>query len=268
MPIAQLYNRPIGVLDSGVGGLTVCRALMRTLPDENIIYIGDTARVPYGGKDRETLIQYGRELVRFLMKKNAKAIVFACGTLSSTAMEVLAGECSLPFIDVISSGVKACVAQDVKKIAFLATEATVASGFFIKKLTEALPEVQVIPRACPLFVPMAEAGFTQEGVPRLFADIYLRGLSDENPDAVLLGCTHYPLLLEALRSVIPNTPFIDMAGYTAEDTRAVLTEAGLLRRNPVKPTSAFYTTGDAAAFNPMIRRILGVSRRALSVSVL
>ncbi|MDR1664309.1 MAG: glutamate racemase [Clostridiales bacterium] len=249
-------KRPIGIFDSGVGGLTVVSETRKILPDENIIYLGDTARVPYGAKSRETLIGYGRDIMRFLLGKNVKAIIAACGTVSSNAYDVLTAEFDIPLIDVIRPGVKACLDINAERIGFIATEATVRSGVFVNLIREKKPGADIQARACPLFVPLAEEGFADSVVTRLVADIYIADWKNKI-DTLVLGCTHYPLLIPALRDIVGGVTFINMAEYTARAARALLSENGLLNDQKTEPAYTFYVSGASDKFDRMVKTVMG-----------
>ena len=190
---------PIGVFDSGVGGLTVAREIMRNLPTERIIYFGDTARVPYGNKSRETVLRYSRQIVRFLQSQGVKAIVVACNTASALALSELEKEISIPIIGVVKTGAK--VAADTtnnKKVGVIATESTIQSGMYQNYIREIDPKIQVFGKACPLFVPLVEEGWLNDDVTKQVAERYLQELKSEQIDSLILGCTHYPLIRETV----------------------------------------------------------------------
>ena len=186
---------PIGVFDSGVGGLTVAREIMRQIPQERIVYFGDTARVPYGSKSIDTLIRYTRQIIRFLKTRGVKAIVVACNTASAVALEAVKDELDIPIIGVVRPGAKVAVeATKNKKIGIIGTETTVNSQMYVKLIQELEPEAEVIGKACPLFVPLVEEGWTKDPVTEEVARRYLADLQKSEIDSLILGCTHYPLL--------------------------------------------------------------------------
>ena len=191
----EWHNSPIGVFDSGVGGLTVAREIMRQLPNERIVYFGDTARVPYGSKSPETLTRYSRQIVRFLQTQQVKAIVIACNSASACALEVLEEETALPIIDVVRPGAKTALETTRNgKIGVIATEATISSGIYKRYIEESDRSVSVISKACPLFVPLVEEGLWEDPVTDEIARRYLSELIDSGIDTLILGCTHYPLI--------------------------------------------------------------------------
>ena len=259
-------NRPIGVFDSGVGGLTVVAALRKLMPRESILYLGDTARVPYGAKSRETILSYGRDIVRFLQARDVKAAVAACGTVSSNAYDTLAEEFDLPMVDVIRPGVKACLDAKPGRVGFIATEATVRSGLFVRLIRERNPDAAVRVRACPLYVPLVEEGWTDNAFTRRVTELYLGDWKEQAVDMVVLGCTHYPLLTGVIEEVLGPVRFINMAEYTARAAEALLRERDLLTGDD-NPRSAFYVSGYADKFTRMAERVLGTPYTAECVAL-
>ena len=196
-------NRPIGVFDSGIGGLTVVDALARSLPNETIYYVGDTARVPYGNKSKICIQQYASEITNWLDKKNCKIIIVACNTVSALALKYLSSIFSIPIIGVIESGVNRGIQMNRNnKIAVLGTSATIQSNEYGKRIKAIKPETLVISQACPLFVPLAEEGWIEGEIPMQIASHYLANIKHEKVDTVILGCTHYPLLKRTIIKVL------------------------------------------------------------------
>lgn len=196
----------LGIFDSGVGGLTVVKELLKRHPDAAFTYLGDTARTPYGNKGADTIIRYAKEDAAFLASKNADAFVIACNTASSYAADILRRLYpSMPVYDVISPAVDAAAASGASRIGVIGTRATIASGAYERRLREARAELAVISASCPLFVPLAEEGWTDRPETELIARSYLEPLLVQNIDALILGCTHYPLLLDAIRSVVGDS---------------------------------------------------------------
>ena len=186
---------PIGGFDSGVGGLTVAREISRQLPYENIVYFGDTARVPYGSKSQNTIIRFSEQIIRFLRTKQVKAIVIACNTASALALDAVKDEFDLPIIGVVIPGARAAVEATTNgKVGVVGTEATVQSGMYTKVIQGMNPKIEVIEKACPLFVPLVEEGFKEHIVTREIIEYYLESMRNTDIDAMILGCTHYPLL--------------------------------------------------------------------------
>lgn len=252
--------RPIGVFDSGIGGLSVVRALRELLPNEQFIYVGDTAHAPYGGLSPETLLTYSRDIVLFLLKKNVKAVVIACGTSSSTAYETLKTENpDLILVDVIRPGVTAVKSIWLEKpdtqFGFVATAATVKKGLFVKLLKEEYPGISIKARACPLFAPLAERGLFASPVTRWAAETYLHDWK-ENTDALILGCTHYPLLSTVLKQTLPAALWVDIFGQSAAATQAELTARYMLRTSPHPPQHEYYTSGPVQVFNALAGLIM------------
>ncbi|HHS12941.1 MAG TPA: glutamate racemase [bacterium] len=210
-------QRPIGVFDSGVGGLTVVRELFKTLPNENIIYFGDTARVPYGTKSPQAVERFALQDIFFLLNRNVKLLVAACHTVSSVVLDKLVSQLHLPILGVVEPGVDAALkATRARRIGVIGTRATIASGCYAQKIIEKNNEVSVISQACPLFVPLAEEGWINEDVTRKTAEIYLAPLIDKQVDTLILACTHYPLLKPVIQDVMgAEVVIIDSAEETA-----------------------------------------------------
>lgn len=247
-------NRPIGIFDSGLGGLTAVNALLEKLPGESFIYLGDTARIPYGEKDADTILSYGRDLVGFLQEKDVKIIIAACGTVCSNAIEDLRRECDVPIIDVIGPGIKAALrfCEGKKRLGVIATEATVKSGLFQKMLKDSPLDADII--ACPLFVPLIEDGMSDSIITASVVEASLRGWQENPLDALILGCTHYPLLSPAIQRVLGRTNLIDMSVAALEYTYGFLEDNGLLNETGVI-RHKFYVSGDAGKFNEMAGKI-------------
>ncbi len=220
---------PVGVFDSGVGGLTVVREIIRQLPDENIVYFGDTARVPYGSKSQKTIIRFSEQIIRFLKTKQVKAIVIACNTASALALDTVRGEFDVPILGVVFPGARAAVkATQNQKIGVVGTDATVRSGMYTKIIQEMDPGIQVIEKACPLFVPLVEEGFKEHVVTREVIEYYLEPLRATDIDAMILGCTHYPLLRSKIRAYMgEDIQIVNPAYETAMDLKKLLKEQGM-----------------------------------------
>ena len=227
----QLKDAPIGEFDSGVGGLTVAREIMRNLPKEKIVYFGDTARVPYGSKSKETIIRYSRQIVRFLKTQDVKAIVVACNTASALALETISAETDLPMIGVVEPGAKVAVETTRnKKIGLIGTRATVKSGLYQRVIQKEDPEIQVSGQPCPLFVPLVEEGWLKDEITMAVARRYLEPLLQQEIDTLILGCTHYPLLRSLLKELVGDqVTLVNPAYETALALKRLLEEQGLLR---------------------------------------
>ena len=192
-------NAPIGVFDSGIGGLTVAREIMRQMPQERIVYFGDTARVPYGSKSQDTVLRYSRQIIRFLKTQGVKAIVIACNTASACALETVKQELDIPIIGVIYAGARtAAEATHNGKIGVIGTEATIRSGIYTREMQKLRPDIEVIGKPCPLFVPLVEEGLFHDSVTDEIASRYLSSLKEKDIDTLVMGCTHYPLLRSTL----------------------------------------------------------------------
>jgi len=225
----EWHNNPIGVFDSGVGGLTVAREIMRQLPNERIVYFGDTARVPYGSKSRETVTRFSRQIVHFLETQQVKAIVVACNTASAYALEELEKEVDIPIIGVVKPGARAALAATVnKRIGVVATEATINSGIYNRYIEENDSSVSIVGKACPLFVPLVEEGLWEDPVTDEIARRYLAELSDSGIDTLILGCTHYPMLRSTVAKIMgENVTLVNPAYETARELKELLASRGL-----------------------------------------
>ena len=222
-------DAPVGVFDSGVGGLTVPREIMRNLPSEKIVYFGDTARVPYGSKSKETVIRYSRQIIRFLQEQQVKAIVVACNTASAFALDTVRDEFDIPIIGVIESGAKVAAARTRnKRVGIIGTVGTVGSGIRAQYLKKLAPGSRVFGKACPLFVPVVEEGWLHDPVTVEVASRYLKELQDKDVDTLILGCTHYPLIRSTIRQVMgEEVCLVNPAYETALELGKLLEEQGL-----------------------------------------
>jgi len=251
---------PIGVFDSGVGGLTVAREIMRNLPNEDIVYFGDTARVPYGSKSKDNIIRYSRQIIHFLQTKGVKAIVIACNTASALALETVKDEFDIPIIGVVEPGARAALAvTETKKIGVIGTEATVRSAMYEKIIQGIEPDVSVLAKACPLFVPLVEEGFKKHHVTDEIIDYYLASLKESDIDALILGCTHYPLLRSKIREYVgEKITLVNPAYETAMDLKVILQENDM--ENPDVEgdhgSYSFYVSDAADKFKQFANSIL------------
>lgn len=237
-------NRPIGVFDSGIGGLTVLKEIFRELPTENTIYLGDTARVPYGNRSPETVQRYAFENTQFLTSKGIKALVIACNTASSISLDDIRRNVSIPVIGVIEPGaVAAARATRNKKIGVIGTEATIRSSAYKKAITAIDSSAEVFGLACPLFVPLVEEGWTKGAVAAMIAEQYLNEIKAKGIDTLVLGCTHYPLLKKVISDVMgAGVTLIDSAVETAKKTRDILNEHKISGEPGKNPAREFYVT--------------------------
>lgn len=250
--------RSIGVFDSGVGGLTVVKELIRQLPGENIVYFGDTARVPYGIKSKETVIRFSIENILFLLKQDVKLICVACNTVSSFALPVIKHHFKVPIVGVITPGVREAVyATQNKRIGVIGTKGTIKSRSYELEIKQLEPQVKVTAVACPLFVPFAEEGWLSGKVVLDVAKAYLKPLKDARVDTVILGCTHYPLLRPVIRKVMgENVALIDSAQQVAVEVKKILAQEGLLNKN-AKGKHKFYVSDNPEWFRELAKRFLG-----------
>ena len=223
-------DAPIGVFDSGVGGLTVAREIMRNLPSEKIVYFGDTARVPYGTKSRDTVIRYSRQIIHFLKEQQVKAIVIACNTASAFALDAVQHEQDIPVLGVIGAGAKVAAEETVnKRVGVIGTVGTVGSGIHEAYLKKLDPEITVIGKACPLFVPLVEEGWLHDPVTVEVANRYLQELKDKDVDTLILGCTHYPLIRSTIREVMgEKVRLVNPAYETALELKNLLQKTNML----------------------------------------
>lgn len=254
-------NRPIGVFDSGLGGLTAVRELAALLPHEQLIYFGDTGRVPYGGRSRDTIIRYARQDVAFLRGFDLKAIVVACGTVSTTALPVLQREQELPIFGVVEPTARqAAEATRNGKIGLIATRASIRTGAYQGAISALRPEAQVSALACPLFVPLVENGRTQPGdivIETVVAE-YLIPLKEEGVDTLVLGCTHYPLLKEVIRNFMgADVTLIDSGAAVARQVCDYLRERDLAAEQTQTGACRWYVSDSTEGFAPLASHFLG-----------
>jgi len=247
MEVGFMDMRPIGVFDSGLGGLTAVRSLREILPEEDLIYFGDTARVPYGGRSKETLLRYARQDVRFLRSRDLKAIVIACGTVSTTALPTLRAENDLPMVGVVEPTCRRAAGQTRnKRVGLIATLASVRSGAYEAEIARIDPEIQVAAKACPLFVPLVENGRIHPGdvVIETVAREYLEPLRGEGVDTLILGCTHYPLLEEIIGNIMgPEVALVSAGEESAFELKRLL-KAGGLRADENRQGTAEFCVSD------------------------
>ena len=253
-------SAPVGVFDSGVGGLTVAREIMRHLPNESIVYFGDTARVPYGSKSEDNIIRYSRQIVNFLKTQGVKAIVIACNTASALALDVVRAENDIPIIGVIEPGARAALGvTQSKKIGVIGTEATIRSKMYDKIIQGVDAEASVIGKACPLFVPLVEEGFSKHHVTEEVIDYYLASFLETDIDSLILGCTHYPLLRSRIREYVGDRiTLVNPAYETAMDLKKLLQEQDMESPDAADEYASynFYVSDAADKFKQFANSIL------------
>jgi glutamate racemase len=254
-----MISKPIGVFDSGIGGLTVVRALHERLPHENIVYFGDTARVPYGPKSPQVVREYAAQDVDFLVSRDVKMVVVACNTVSSVALDIVQRHAKVPVVGVIVPGAEAAVkATTGKRVGVIGTSATVNSKAYVNAIRQFDPAVEVFSQVCPLFVPLAEEGWVDHQVTDLVAKEYLFPLKLERIDTLILGCTHYPLLRHAItKAVDGSVVLIDSGEATAERVEEVLKKEGLQNPSTLDANLQFYVSDIPAKFSEIGERFLG-----------
>jgi glutamate racemase len=249
---------PIGIFDSGVGGLTVFKEIINILPHEDIVYLGDTARVPYGTRSPQTIVKYSQENTRFLIARGIKMLVVACNTSSAVSLPALMQEHALPIIGVIEPGARrASEVTENKRIGVIGTEGTVKSRAYEQSIKAFDDRIAVMSRACPLFVSLAEEGWVDNEVARLTAQGYLRPLREERIDTLVLGCTHYPLLEGVIREVMGQEVYlVNSAKETAKEVHRVLTEERLAKTAKKDGSYRFYITDNRERFIKVGERFL------------
>ncbi|MCH8558190.1 MAG: glutamate racemase [Balneolia bacterium] len=271
--MAKSNKAPIGIFDSGIGGLTVVQAVMEHLPDENIIYYGDTARVPYGIKSIETVREYAIQITDFLLSQNVKAVLIACNTVSAAANKEVRAHCGdIPVLDVVAAGTNAALEMPAKSnsIGVIGTLATVNSETYEQSIHEKAPDKRIFSRACPLLVPLAEEGWTDNEVSRLVVAEYLQDFRDKNLDALILGCTHYPLFKEEITRYLSgsNTAVIDSALSIARMTKEILTEKGMLNTSGKQGEFHCFVSDKPQRFQTLAERFLGKKLNRIEISSL
>jgi glutamate racemase len=261
---------PIGIFDSGIGGLTVAHAVMQQLPRESVTYFGDTARVPYGPKSPETVRRYSLEIASFLVQQQVKTLVVACNTATAHALPALRESLTIPVIGVIEPGARAAVrATRNGHVGVIGTAGTIKSGAYERALRALEPGLRITARACPLFVPIVEEGWIDHEATRLIAREYLEPLLREEVDAVVLGCTHYPLLKHVIADVLgPGVALIDSAEETARETATVLQNERLTVIDGDQPTHRFIASDDPLMFLQLGQRFLGDAIDGVEVKTL
>lgn len=252
-------NRPIGVFDSGLGGLTAVRELKKVLPQEDIVYFGDTGRVPYGGRSPKIILEYAKQDIAFLLSKNVKCIMAACGTVSSILPQELAQSLPVPFFGVVESTAKAAAtATKNGHIGVIGTAATIRSQSYAQQLRKQLENCVISARACPMFVPLVENGYLGKGNPitTAIAKEYLQEMAQQNIDTLILGCTHYPLIADIIGDVVgTKVTLIDPGRETAHRLREILQQKGLLGQNT--GNTEYFVSDSVDSFRTISNRFLG-----------
>jgi len=252
-----MNNKGIGVFDSGLGGLTVVKELMKTMPDEKIVYLGDTARTPYGTKTKGTIIRFSVENTGFLLKKNVKIVVVACNTASALALNEIKQKFGVNIIGVIDAGARAAVAAtENKRIGVIGTKATIGSGIYEKTIRKYNPDIKVFSNPAPLLVPLVEEGWLDREETAGILKYYLEPFKGKKIDTLVLGCTHYPLLKPLIQKIMPGISIIDSAKETAAVVSNLLIMKNQVSKKGNCKTSAFYVTDTPATFNKVGKMFL------------
>jgi glutamate racemase len=261
---------PVGVFDSGIGGLTVAHEVIKQLPHESVIYFGDTARVPYGPKSPDTVRRYSREIAEFLQGEGVKSIVIACNTATAHALDALRDELDMPVIGVVEPGARAAVSATRRgHIGVIGTVGTIKSGAYERAIRALHADVRVTARACPLFVPLVEEGWTDHAATRLVAEEYLAPLIEADIDTLVLGCTHYPLLKPLLASVLgSDVRLIDSAEETAAETARTLAAEHLTAPENADPSYRFVASDGPLQFLQLGQRFLGDTMEGVEIRTL
>jgi glutamate racemase len=252
-------NRPLGIFDSGVGGLTVVREIMRRMPYEEVVYFGDTARVPYGNKSKQTVEEFALQIAGFLVEQNVKSLVVACNTMSALALDALEERFHLPLLGVIEPGARAAMAASTtKRIGVIGTLATISSGIYSRMLQSLERTCRVLEQPCPLFVPLVEEGWADGEIARLIAEEYLSSLRSSGIDSLVLGCTHYPLLKKTIGEVMgTGIRLIDSAEETAREVERILSLRNMERSSKIPAQHKFFVSDLPLRFAELGERFLG-----------
>ena len=260
-----MREKAIGIFDSGVGGLTVLKEMERLLPDEDIIYFGDTARVPYGNKSKSTIIKFSTENILFLLKKKVKTVVVACNTASALSLDYLKDIFSVPILGVIEAGAnKALELSKSKRIAVIGTRSTIISGSYEMAMKKNDKSVKVYSKACPLFVPLVEEGILKGKTVDGVIEMYLKNLKNMDIDVIILGCTHYPLLKKEIARYLKGVCIVDSAEEVAKEARDLLDASGLLNETGGKKRHKFFVSDQPENFIKLGSRFLSRSMQGVS----
>ena len=268
--MVAMRDAPIGVFDSGIGGLTVAQEVIRQLPAESVVYFGDTARVPYGPKSPETVRRYSQEIADFLQTQGVKAMVIACNTATAHALAMLREKLSIPVIGVVEPGARAAVASSKSnRIGVIGTVGTIKSGAYERAIRALSPDAIITARACPLFVPLVEEGWNEHPASRLIAEEYLRPFAAADVDTLVLGCTHYPLLKPLLADVLgPTVRLIDSAEETAAETGRTLEHRHITTSDGHDVAHRFIASDDPLQFLQLGQRFLGGTIEGVEIHTL
>ncbi len=261
LPLLSINNQAIGVFDSGLGGLTVLKALEKQLPHESFIYFGDTAHVPYGSKSAETVQNYSNQITQFLLNHHVKLIVIACNTASSMAAHVLREKFDVPIFGVVTPSVEQAISHHHGgEIGIIGTQSTIASNSYVDKFITLAPHIKTVQRACPLFVPLIEENWTNTDTAQEVANIYLGELKTHKLDALVLGCTHYPMMENIIQSVVGDSVKLISSGpAVAEAVDKFLMENNLQNDGKNSQSEAFYVTDFPQKFDELGSQFLGRS---------
>ncbi len=263
----QEREKAIGIFDSGIGGLTVFQAIREKLPHEHLIYLGDTARLPYGNKSRETITRYSVENTQFLMRAGVKAVVVACNTASALGLAELQKQFSIPILGVIEPGAQAAVAATQSgEVGIVGTEATISSSSYTKAIQDLNSQIRVWGVACPLFVPLAEEGWIEDSITLAVAEKYLASFYKTPIDTLILGCTHYPILKKVISQVLgEKVKLVDSAEQTALALKKLLQEKELTHPEPSFSEATFFVTDSPARFKQVGRNFLKQSLEGVTL---
>ncbi|MCC0750556.1 glutamate racemase [Clostridioides sp. ZZV13-5731] len=253
-----MSNKPIGVFDSGLGGLTVLKEIMKILPNEDIIYFGDTARIPYGSRSKETIIKYTFQAINFLKTKDVKAIVIACNTATARSLKEAQEKYDIPIIGVIEAGARTAVSSTKNKIVgIIGTEGTISSKAYNLEISKIDKNIEIVNKACPLFVPIVEEGWANTEVAKLTAKIYLQELKDKNIDSLVLGCTHYPILKRTIgEEVGEHIKLVNPAKETAKDLKKILEERNIINSTEAHGIYQYYVSDIPEKFSDIAKEFL------------
>lgn len=252
-----MKDKPVGVFDSGIGGLTVVKEILEVLPKESLIYLGDTARVPYGTRSKEVITNFALEMVRFLLSKKVKCLVVACNTISASCLKEIEAISPVPVLNVVTPTVKEAVKISKTKVGIIGTKATINAGSYEREIKNIRPEMEVFVQSCPLFVPLAEEGLLTHPATILIAEEYLKELSKSEIDTLILGCTHYPLLSEVIQVVIgEKVKLLSSGKATALELKKILEEQNLTNGKTLVKHE-FYVTDDPQKVAVVAERFMG-----------